>query len=1053
MKKIDQLIIGLQGNASMGTSDSHPSAQTVATSLRPGRTILTIFLCLIIFLCSLPFLLPKLINNDYIKAKAFSLMGQSLSENIHVDHIAMVFFPRPGFRLDGINLYHKKSLGIGIKTAFLFPDIGTLFSRNPMPLTGEILLEQTTLVSSEYNRSPLPRPAIIKNSSIKRLAIHFSYTSLEQFSFNFKGSHLKIPASAHPKHPIYARSLEGEAKITPHILSLVLGPAEFNNPAMNLEIRFLRDNVAHTSQLSFTGEHVHIPPLRAMSSIFLKKSAIATTLFNIVRGGTVPQVNVTFNNKNDQFLFDPKKMRIDARLKGGTIAIPSTQLIATDVMATVQVKNGMLLPEISQGTVEEARLNRGSLQVDLLNKKHPFQGKFSLKADLAKLPGVLKSLLPGTRLSRELELTENIAGKATGTLELTRTDEHLNVAVHCKNIDVTGTYQRFPGNSFHLRADTFSFQKEKITIKGIEGTMGPWQISHVSGEISPRSPHLFHIASARGVFPTQETLAWLTQFHAMPSPVIPFSSLQGTLTLDQVDLKGIMFSPAHWTYAIKGGLNRGSLYDTPEKKGISDISFSFDLSPQGFSLKNITGTLHDTAWVMKNSPQNQLSVSLAQLIQDIHPPITFTRTTLEKNRQAVSFQGQAHLPGEISMAMTGKVSNKNIILEELEIKDPNLSRATVSYSPGSPLTFKGRLNIKTLKHVFKKNSDTAAVLTIPGIKGDCVLAANPQAGVTLSMDRLELDTLWAVTAPQNTKTVTVNKTGQMNTKGNNNALIDHMKMIPRPMLVNVGTLAWNRFLISPLLLEIFPRPTGTDVAIQASKWCGLPITGKIQKKANTINLTLESNARNLDFATIFGCLMEKGTPIQGSYNLKTKLFAMSRENVPPGPGFISGFQGPFELYAHNGRIFQMTFLSRIVSLINVSTLLKAKLPDLSQQGFAYDTMIFKGKVKESRIFIKKGVINGVDMTLLITGWIDPLKKTMDLLCFVSPLKSVDTLIQKLPIINTMFQGDLISIPITAKGSIHDPDVIALSPVEVTKGIFNTLKDILTTPLTLMKELP
>ena len=180
---------------------------------------------------------------------------------------------------------------------------------------------------------------------------------------------------------------------------------------------------------------------------------------------------------------------------------------------------------------------------------------------------------------------------------------------------------------------------------------------------------------------------------------------------------------------------------------------------------------------------------------------------------------------------------------------------------------------------------------------------------------------------------------------------------------------------------------------------------------------------------------------------------MCRGNTNQETQLISGFQGPFELYAQNGRIFQMTLLSRILSFINVSSLLKAKLPDLVQQGFAYDTMIFKGMVKESRILIEKGVINGADMTLLITGWIDPVEKTMDLLCFVSPLKSVDDLIQKLPIINTMFQGDLISIPITAKGDLYHPEIMALSPVEVTKGILNTLKDILITPLTLLKKLP
>ncbi len=1063
----------------MCKSNSHRTKQTVSRSWHPGRITLRCFFVLVILLSCLPFLFSKFINNDYIRHKALGLIGQDLGRHMDIDHIAMTFFPRPGFRLDGLALHPDDTITIGIESAFLFPDIG--ISRTPFPLTGEIILKQITLASAPHTPAtvlPLPLEPF-NGSTLKSLAMHFFYTSLQDFTLTIRGSHLRISPETHPEHTLYARSLNAEIKKTPEILSILIEPIGFDPPAMLLGVGFQRDNASNISQLRFTGRNISVPPLRAMASTFLKKSTIARTLFNIVSEGTIPYITVNFQNSDDKFLFDPQKMTVNAELQGGTIAIPSTPLIATDVTAMVQVKNGILCPQISRGTVEEARLKKGTLQVNLLDKNHAFKGQFPLKVNLGKLPGVLKSLLPDSPLSRELDLTEKIAGSATGILELTRTGRNLKVVVHCKNIDLTGSYQRFPGNTFQLQAKAFSFDKDKITLKKVKGTIGPCQISQISGGINLGAPHFFDITSGRGMFPIQSTLAWLTQFHPIRPLVAPFSTSRGNLSLDQMTLKGALSAPAQWDYALQGTWARGSLYQGPGEKGISDISFSFDLFPHGFTLENITATIHDMGLVVKNSHTNYFTTPQRQLFRDLQPPITLTNATLGKTDQDLSFQCQATFPRGISMAMTGTGNHKNIVLEKLEIEHPPLSRAEISHHPGRPLTFKGKLNIKTIRQLFTQNSGTAAALALAENKGECFLASGPGKGVTLFLDHLDMNTLLAFTGikgdknfhPETDPNIPGNsalstkknvakshealKTKDKGTdnKEDNGARIPHVDMIPRPMHVNVGTFAFNRFLISPLALEVFPLPTGTDVEIQESRCCGLPITGVIRKEAKTIKLTLETDAQDLDFTTTLGCFMGDHHRIEGKYALKAKLFSMSRGNANPETQLISGFQGPFELYAQNGRIFQMTLLSRILSLINVSNLFKAKLPDLVQQGFAYDTMIFKGEIKESRIFIKKGVINGVDMTLLITGWIDPLEKTMDLLCFVSPLKSVDELIQKLPVINTMFQGDLISIPITAKGDLYHPEVMALSPVEVTKGIFNTLKDILTTPLTLLKKLP
>jgi hypothetical protein len=46
---------------------------------------------------------------------------------------------------------------------------------------------------------------------------------------------------------------------------------------------------------------------------------------------------------------------------------------------------------------------------------------------------------------------------------------------------------------------------------------------------------------------------------------------------------------------------------------------------------------------------------------------------------------------------------------------------------------------------------------------------------------------------------------------------------------------------------------------------------------------------------------------------------------------------------------------------------------------------------------------------------------------VSPLKTVDTIVKHIPIIDKIFQGTLIAIPVKVEGDVSNPKVTALSP--------------------------
>jgi hypothetical protein len=128
-----------------------------------------------------------------------------------------------------------------------------------------------------------------------------------------------------------------------------------------------------------------------------------------------------------------------------------------------------------------------------------------------------------------------------------------------------------------------------------------------------------------------------------------------------------------------------------------------------------------------------------------------------------------------------------------------------------------------------------------------------------------------------------------------------------------------------------------------------------------------------------------------------------------------------------------------------------QVTDISKQGIGYKTIEIDAEVKDSRVHLKRAVIDADNMALSFSGWIDPLNDDMDVTCLVAPFKTIDAIIKHIPVVNTMLSGRLAAFPAKATGSITDPVVTALNPSDVGKGLMNMLEDIIKTPVRLFEK--
>ena len=87
---------------------------------------------------------------------------------------------------------------------------------------------------------------------------------------------------------------------------------------------------------------------------------------------------------------------------------------------------------------------------------------------------------------------------------------------------------------------------------------------------------------------------------------------------------------------------------------------------------------------------------------------------------------------------------------------------------------------------------------------------------------------------------------------------------------------------------------------------------------------LRTTASGKDLNQPMMCLFDKRVSMTGSFRFDTRLTARGRDRE----SLIRSIEGPVELTARDGRIYQWPLLSRILSVLNVTNVIRGRLPDM-----------------------------------------------------------------------------------------------------------------------------
>ena len=259
------------------------------------------------------------------------------------------------------------------------------------------------------------------------------------------------------------------------------------------------------------------------------------------------------------------------------------------------------------------------------------------------------------------------------------------------------------------------------------------------------------------------------------------------------------------------------------------------------------------------------------------------------------------------------------------------------------------------------------------------------------------------------------------------------------------SLSYGKYTWRPLRAVIGFEREGASVDVSEATLCGISTPGSVKVTPPKVTLDFRPASQETDIDEVLYCLLGTKTYLTGTFNLNAHV---AGQGTIPGP--VPSLNGNVSFSARDGRIYRLNLLAKILAVANVVPIFRGRLPGLTGEGFAYQSLAIKGEVKNGRFVVTEAVLDATSMKIVGRGDIDLVRNEADLLVLVAPFRTVDYALNKVPVVRSLFGGSLLSIPVKVTGNLDDPKVRVSSISAVDSGILGILKNAVKLPVKLVE---
>jgi AsmA-like C-terminal region len=702
----------------------------------------------------------SLINQKPVLEKIQAKASSAINGNVTVQRIDVSFFPRPRFVVHQCRFFIPEttfgtiaSLKISPKILPLFtgkfqlaeiylntPDIEIHLKRKPESQGNRP--QSFALKAIEEKMGPVLAVVLSKSSGLHvrmktaRLTIFKKQKSvfwLQDINagIDFFQDHIDLNIRCDTKF-FQDTALKGAIFLSKNKLSLSVAALKLNHPRLKLSGKLDIDQPLPSASpkvnLELTGKDVDIDSTRKAALDFAGDMPEVAEIFNIIKSGEVPLIQLTSHGKSIEELGELENIFIKGKLGNGKIFVPEVDLDLTDVSGDVMISNGILYGKTLKAQMKTSKCLDGSLKLGLEGKDAPFHLDLTLSADLAQLPPILKRVIHNKVFINENSLFDNVKGRAIGRLVLGESIQSVQCNVNISDFNLSKNDRRLP-YPLHINSGQYFLNGTTTAVKNVSGNMGNSTFTDVSGQVDWNGTPRLNIASGVAKIDLKEIYPWLGSLKTISEKLKDLKNVKGVLKLSSMSLDGPFLEPKNYRFQMAGNVQNLSV-DSSKLPGTLELSKgNFNASSETMTMKaiqtrildamlTVSGTLKDYSMGLSRvdlTLKGKIGPDATGWVEDtlnlsprlrFKPPISVSTAHLTwNNQQQTDFSGDLSLKQGQKISIHLSVNPEQLAINNLVIQD-EMSDASVKLIQKNrtmDVFFAGNLQQTTLDRILEKN--------------------------------------------------------------------------------------------------------------------------------------------------------------------------------------------------------------------------------------------------------------------------------------------------------------------------------------------------------------
>ncbi len=219
-------------------------------------------------------------------------------------------------------------------------------------------------------------------------------------------------------------------------------------------------------------------------------------------------------------------------------------------------------------------------------------------------------------------------------------------------------------------------------------------------------------------------------------------------------------------------------------------------------------------------------------------------------------------------------------------------------------------------------------------------------------------------------------------------------------------------------------------------FCGLNLQALYEKTLQDQYIYLEILPSKGDFLDLFSCLYPQEMPniiFEGSYNLKGFFYAEGDKKQT-----IKESVGELKVKSNKGYIYRAPLLARLFAFLSPIDLFRGKVPNLETKLLEYEELDVRAFIQNNILILNNGFLSAIGFRLFGEGEVNLENKKLDITFYVSPFKTFDVIVEKIPYLGEWALGKprmIFYLPLQVIGTYETYSIVPLHPRSVGKGIF------------------